>query len=88
MDFPLVPDYKGFKLTSKFEPSVTTSTIAKDMLEKRLQIGSDNDINSTISQPKYKIAVVDLSELSSIKQTDKQVINYVIENGKKIDDCL
>ena len=46
--------------------------------------GSDKLLDA-VKNVEDAIFVVDLSELSLIKQTDKQVINYVLENGKKID---
>ena len=33
---------------------------------------------------RLKIILVDKRELSPIKQSDKQALNYVIDNGKKI----
>ena len=37
-----------------------------------------------IKKRKNSIFLVDKSELSPIKQSDKQALNYVIDNGKKI----
>lgn len=45
--------------------------------------GSEKLFNSVLNV-ENAIYVVDESELSEIKQTDKKVLNYVLENGKKI----
>ena len=45
--------------------------------------GSDKLLNE-IKNRKNSIFLVDKSELSPIKQSDKQALNYVIDNGKKI----
>lgn len=34
---------------------------------------------------RLKIILVDKRELSPIKQSDKQALNYVIDNGKKLE---
>ncbi len=45
--------------------------------------GSDKLLKE-IKKRKNSIFLVDKSELSPIKQSDKQALNYVIDNGKKI----
>lgn len=43
-----------------------------------------NKLLREIKKKKYAIFLVDRSELALVKQTDKQVLNYVLDNGKRI----
>ena len=45
--------------------------------------GSDK-IFDTISNIKNAIYIVDESELDEVKQTDKKIIKYILENGRKV----
>lgn len=47
---------------------------AKEILEQRLEIGGEEYDETAISQPEYKIAVVDLSELSDANEICEQLI--------------
>ena len=43
-----------------------------------------NKLLREIKKKKNAIFLVDRSELSLVKQTDKQALNYVLDNGKRI----
>lgn len=43
-----------------------------------------NKLLREIKKKKHAIFLVDRSELALVKQTDKQVLNYVLDNGKRI----
>lgn len=47
--------------------------------------GGSDVLFSKIKEKKKAIFIVDASELSEIKQTDKRVLQYVMEHGEKID---
>lgn len=65
----------GFKLTSKFEPTVTTSTIAKDMLEEIQNSAED----ATIAIDATGNPIVKKEVFDAIKGTDRVI--HIESNG-------